>query len=196
MQLGSHLGGHFESDVGRHIGLYERLVVLVFLIMSTIVLFTNSIRHIGLACRLLPFIGRFVHNFIPREPSWRPFWKRLWAPYWLKWQMCCLRVPKHVSDCSFYQIYVILAFTGRLFSIYWQICVWFDTSAAILVAILKEIMGAILAQMIDWLSSCPYICQLSFLLPKQFDISPQRQIFHYSLADLCIIWYLGILAAI
>ena len=31
-------------------------------------------------------------------------------------------------------------------------------------------MGAILAQMIDWLSLCPQICQVSFLLPKQYDI--------------------------
>ena len=62
---------------------------------------------------------------------------------------------KTVSDSSFYQISVILALTGRLFTINWQICAKFDISAAILVAILKVNMGAILAQMIDWLSLCP-----------------------------------------
>ena len=53
-------------------------------------------------------------------------------------------------------------------------------------------MGAILAQMIDCLSLCPSICQLSFLLPKQYDSSPHWHTFQYLLADLCFIWYHGI----
>ena len=68
---------------------------------------------------------------------------------------CCLLLPKSVNDCSFYQINVILALTGRLFTINWHVCTLFDISTAILAAILKAIMGAILAQMVDWLSSFP-----------------------------------------
>ena len=144
--LGRHLGGHFESNFARHIGLWLWKISCPHVLnnVSDCSFYQFNVKF-DLTCRLLPFIGRFLHNLIHWEPFWRPFWKRLWAPYWLKWEIGCLRVPKHVSDCSFYQIYVILAFTGRLFLIYWQICAWFDTSAAILVAILETDYGAILA---------------------------------------------------
>ena len=67
---------------------------------------------------------------------------------------------------------MILALTDRLSTIYWQICAFFDTTAAILAAILIAILSAILAVMRHRLSLFLQECRLLVFPLKRYSKVP------------------------
>ena len=101
--LDSHLGGHFESNYGRHIGSNDMLVVFMFLkICHLSFILPKQYVIIVLTGTLLAIYFKIYALFVPWQPSWRPFWKRFWAPFCLKWDLAYLYFSNNAVCWSFH----------------------------------------------------------------------------------------------
>ena len=84
-----------------------------------------------------------------------------------------------------------LVLTGRLSTIYWQIYALFDTTASVFAAILKAILGAILAVMRHSLSLCLQECRLLVFPLKQFSKIPLQYTFPPFIGKHTVILHYG-----